>query len=335
MKFHTALAIAAITLLFGRSSSLVAEEILTAQDIGSTADFVEPMVTAEDDCRAMHCCQCSCSPRWSFSADMLIMTRKTARAQTIIFQQFAGRAEVLNTTDLGFDFEIGPRISLARHDDSGRSLEIGYMALDFRTGATVSDGLLAFEPPGGIMGYRQFDVSYGSRLDSLEINARKQLNDYATLMAGLRWVELGEDFRVQALPSPSSIYQMNTDNQMVGFQIGGNVALLNCDGRFRVDGTIASGIYFNRAEEDASWDIFSIGDREDHVAFLGEIGLTAVLQLSDCLDLRAGYQVMWLEGVALAPDQIYSTDVTAGPAVLDTGGSLLYHGAYVGVCASF
>jgi hypothetical protein len=47
--------------------------------------------------------------------------------------------------------------------------------------------------------------------------------------------------------------------------------------------------------------------------------------------MRFGYQALWLEGVALAPDQLPVTDVTVPFALVDTSGDVFFHGGFVGL----
>ena len=68
---------------------------------------------------------------------------------------------------------------------------------------------------------------------------------------------------------------------------------------------------------------------DNQTAFLGEIGLTGTVQLVDCLALRTGYQLMWLAGVALAPDQIPVSDPANRFATVDTDGTAFYHGVVI------
>ena len=58
-------------------------------------------------------------------------------------------------------------------------------------------------------------------------------------------------------------------------------------------------------------------------ATIGEASLTGVFRLNRCWALRAGYQVLWIDGVSLAED-----------AFLDNGidtRSLLFQGCHVGI----
>ena len=79
----------------------------------------------------------------------------------------------------------------------------------------------------------------------------------------------------------------------------------------------------------------------NHAAFLGEIGLQCKYQVTQRLLLKAGYEAMWLQGVALAPGQIQETqsqvirpvNVQALGVNCDSG--VFYHGATAGLEYSF
>ena len=43
--------------------------------------------------------------------------------------------------------------------------------------------------------------------------------------------------------------------------------------------------------------------RTGEVAFVGELNLSLLYRLTDVWNLRAGYSALWIQGVALAPDQ--------------------------------
>jgi hypothetical protein len=130
---------------------------------------------------------------------------------------------------------------------------------------------------------------------------------------------------------------------MYGFQIGADVELINFDSRFHIDGVFTAGILANDAEQRTSAPVIAqipgtssvISASDDHTAFVGEIGLRGVYDLTPGLSVFGGYHAIWLDGIALAPDQIPVTDLFAPSATLDTGGTLLLHGASVGVEVSF
>ena len=65
------------------------------------------------------------------------------------------------------------------------------------------------------------------------------------------------------------------------------------------------------------------------------MGVRAKLRIYDWLSIEGGYQVMWLEGVALSPAQVPVTNLSQRAAVIDAGDSTVYHGAFFGVMGEF
>ena len=77
-------------------------------------------------------------------------------------------------------------------------------------------------------------------------------------------------------------------------------------------------------------------------AFVGETGLQCKYQVTQRLLLRAGYEAIWLQGVALAPGQIqetYHTDIEGQSTMqalgVNCGSGVFYHGATAGLEYSF
>jgi hypothetical protein len=64
---------------------------------------------------------------------------------------------------------------------------------------------------------------------------------------------------------------------------------------------------------------------------VGELGLSGTYQLTRVLTVRGGYNLMWIAGVALAPDQLDFTDLPSSGTALDRGGGIFLHGANVGL----
>ena len=111
-------------------------------------------------------------------------------------------------------------------------------------------------------------------------------------------------------------------------------------GPLRLEGIGKASLYLNHVESDFIEQSNTFGNFgnsvDDTLAFLGELGLNGVVQLTPSLALRAGYQLMWLEGVGIASEQINNTGNFQNapgvriPTTVDDDGSLFYHGATVG-----
>ena len=130
---------------------------------------------------------------------------------------------------------------------------------------------------------------------------------------------------------------INTHNHMYGFQIGEDALLLERTGRLRINGFAKIGIFHNAADQNsnlvdpANFGELSVVASGSHTAFLCELGLIGSYQVTQHVALRGGYQVMWIEGVALAPGQIPVANLVAGTADIATSSGLFYHGATVGM----
>ena len=69
-------------------------------------------------------------------------------------------------------------------------------------------------------------------------------------------------------------------------------------------------------------------------AFVGEVGVTGVYDITERISLRAGYAIFWLGGLALAPEQygvnqLCQEDPIRGAT--DTAGSVVVQGLSLGL----
>jgi len=92
------------------------------------------------------------------------------------------------------------------------------------------------------------------------------------------------------------------------------------------------GVFYNHVKHDP-YSAF-IGppllSEANEVALLGEAALTAKYRLTDHVAIRGGYHILAIHGVALAPDQIATSDVVTETTSTKMG-SLISHGATLGV----
>jgi hypothetical protein len=123
----------------------------------------------------------------------------------------------------------------------------------------------------------------------------------------------------------------NTDNHLYGGQIGGQLDLCPFAGPLSISGVVKAGMYGNYADVELSQTGFvniSLPRSDDwNTAFVGELGVIATYPLNDRWSLRGGYQLLYIDGVALATDQPL---FVISPQV-DTDSSVLYHGGLIGL----
>jgi hypothetical protein len=160
--------------------------------------------------------------------------------------------------------------------------------------------------------------------------------------AGFRYIEIGTDLNITAasFPSPfteTGAYTVHTNNRLFGGQIGGR--LRRTVNRFGYEMTGKVGIYGNDADQSQTVTDFpnfplrpTTSVQANNVAFEGEFNLSAIFRITDVWSLKAGYSVIWIEGLALAPDQLdFNFATSPSGNTLSSDGGMFIHGANVGL----
>ena len=270
----------------------------------------------------------------------MFLGRSATHGQSLLVNP-VGRTDLLNSSDLTFSTEAGPRLDLIRHGPCGWDFEVSYFGIDgwkSQAGfASMPAGVATLNMDQAMpLPVSSVSFEYGSRLYSTEFNLRHAVNDWLTGLAGFRVVELDENYSVDGMQSIGQSFSntIRTHNHLYGFQLGAEAYLLgNC--RFHVDCLAKAGIYSNAAGQNDTLlrpaSVLDAAANANAAAFVGELGLVGTFQLADHLAMRCGYQVMWLDGAALAPRQISVTNLATGVATVDTSGNVIYHGANVGL----
>ncbi|MGA2797418.1 MAG: BBP7 family outer membrane beta-barrel protein [Thermoguttaceae bacterium] len=319
-----------------------------AMDQAQGSDSRNPSCCNPGCCNPGCCQRCYC-PRWTASADFIILDRVGSVDQTLVEEVPIGATAppsipLLNANAFRQGFHGGPRLDLIRHGDCCYDLELMYFQIDgWDSGRTVLDSRsLQFSAPGGFI-FPNFGADmewdYASKLYNAEINVQWNPCCRVTMLAGFRWVELRENLEGALAPSTlEPFWNTNTKNNLYGFQIGADGKIWDC-GCFSVDGLVKAGIFGNHAEQltaandGTTMGVF--GASTNHTAFLGEVGLQCKYQVTCSLTLRAGYEAIWLQGVALAPGQIQETNVNTNEIGINSNSGVFYHGATAGFEYSF
>jgi hypothetical protein len=262
--------------------------------------------------------------------DALAMRRDQIDSLPLIVD--GGGSVLLSTGDLNLDVRAGPRVGIARRLSCSHDLEFEFFGIDGWTSSTAVTTPGAFLPlPSGLVGTSPINVAYGSELYSTELNWRYAWGCHLKTLLGFRWFELHEDMLFRDALSPPALLVGDVDNHLYGFQLGLEAVVLRVS-RLEIECGLKCGIYHNDvdlagASPQAAQQVL-LG--ADHTAFCGELMVGVNYCLTSRLALRAGYQVMWIEGVALLPEQLDNFDPATG-GIVDLGGSPLYHGGFVGL----
>ena len=132
-------------------------------------------------------------------------------------------------------------------------------------------------------------------------------------------------------------YEIQTNNELVGLQIGTELYEQHCNWSFGVRAKLGGLVNF--ANQKSFLQITSLENPIDfpafreasdtQLSFLAELGIVASYQLKPNVALRASYDFMYLQGLALGPQQHQFN--FAAPPKLVSGNHILYDGASAGL----
>jgi len=122
---------------------------------------------------------------------------------------------------------------------------------------------------------------------------------------------------------------------MYGIQFGGESLFLD-RGAFTASLFGKVGIYENSADQNTDMvnipgAVASTFGTASKTAFIGDVGIFGHYLINDCWSIRGGYQVLFLDGVALASDQIFASNIVTGTATVDVGNTAVYQGFFASI----
>jgi hypothetical protein len=297
--------------------------------------------------------------------DFLLLNRdnRTLNQPVVLDYDSDSAAVVLTTRDFQFDYEAGAKATIGYRLGDRFAVEVVYQSLfDTQSAHTVTgDNNLAIPGDLGLVSYDFFGadimrLTYASKFHSVEANLVKLRECNACVedcsggctktrhwwrdwFAGFRYVYLVEQFDIRStdFQEGTGVYNVRTRNDLLGAQLGTRWGWAR--GRLGCELTGKAGVFGNTASQ-RQYVIDSppefplrpaTGDNGGRVSFVGEIGAMVRYEFTNHWALRGGYNLMWIEGVALAPDQLDFTNEPDSGSRLVADGGVLFHGANVGI----
>jgi hypothetical protein len=289
--------------------------------------------------------------------------------------------EAFNSNQFQQGFSAGPRISLNYHGDSGYGAELSYFNIfDQRATKTIGPDSpadwLVMKAPGNFWQTQDFPYQgmvwkSATNLYSAEANGRLTVSSRVTVLAGVRWFQLNDTLQGTVTPADltaptwkqtcpvCNIFQItpggpagnyppfwttSTTNNLYGVQIGADVKMLDL-GRFSLGGLMKIGLFDNHAEQSTGVSLAKVvypsQATTNHAAFVGEAGLQLKYQVNEGVALKVGFDVLWFDGVALAPGQIqetftiFSTSSSVRALGVNCGSGVFFYGTTAGLEYSF
>lgn len=295
---------------------------------------------------------------------------------TLISTDGIAGTPALSTTSLDLDkMRYGLELIANLQTGPGANLEARYFGLNnwevSNSVNTIGTGnptlyslfsLYGTAPPNGFDDTdRSFihSISYNSEIHNGEVNYRRRFATpfcwaNGSWLMGVRYFDLDERFGFAATGSQNNTFTFNqlryfnydtfTRNQLTGFQIGGDY-WINLVPGISLGVENKAGIFGNHAEVESIASANSIPGAREHLqdgktAYLAELVASVVYRLNYSWSVKASYNLLYVDNVALAPENFNARDFNnalgsgaftgARFPFIETDGEVTYQGWSIG-----
>jgi hypothetical protein len=285
------------------------------------------------------------------TVDALFLQRDNeSSGRTLVLDNITSQPAIAST-DLQFPVASGVRAFVGHHGCDEHGWEVGYLGIYGMSAlqSATGDGNLDIAPPlsaqvASLRNASFAQASYGSAINGAEANLLAtseffhlpRLNAYtadqiphiATVdwLMGFRWAGLEEQAAISlsgAGPTTSR-YAVRSSSNLFGGQVGvrGRIDWERWGLEGQAKAALA-GVSLSQSQspvtDAVTGEVYrsARGARGSDVGGIFDWNVTLVRHLNDVWSVRAGYTMLWLTGVALAPDQFdFSTSTAAGTTVV-------------------
>jgi hypothetical protein len=265
----------------------------------------------------------------------------------------------LSTAAFSFPLEVGMRLTLGRYLTDCTAIEAGFFGANFwdqRVSTPYSpsaSGVGPFSPywgtGGGVFDTSAFSNSnqqtavWQSNFDSAELNIRHWILPSTSLVFGIRYVNVDDQLQLSAFndtsnnnAGESAFYRASTTNNLIGVQTGFEYTHELGTRWFFLSAEAKGGAFANFANQTNV--LFNTGTTDNQrsasdVQFSSlidlSVGVTALL--GDHCTIRGGYALLFLDGLALAPDQLDTNPTMSNSRnFIADKGSMTLQGPFIG-----
>jgi hypothetical protein len=283
------------------------------------------------------------SPGWYVRGEALYLTRDNHALNRELVESDTLGDPLLFQQELNFDWAIGPSVLIGRRFSELWSGEASYFGThEFHASRSVV-GINDLDLPGAITtiaddfnNANEMTFTYDSTLHNAELNLVRDF-PWLAVLGGFRYLRWDEEFNIHALDQDgdASDYLVETTNNLYGGQLG--LRFTNGGPRFGWELTGKAGIFANDAtqtqllrDDDNAIVVRNASSRTTETAYVGDLNGSLYYHLTRFIRVRGGYNVLWIDGLALAPDQLDFTAATTAQAVRGDG-QVFLHGANFGL----
>jgi hypothetical protein len=281
------------------------------------------------------------APAWTFRAGAVFIQRERPKL-TPLFLDGPATSVLLDANSFGFPWQAGFDGAFNRTFAGGNhAIEGRYFGVNdwnsrqtFTAPATfnLNTALLIPFTPGAPT---PVALNYNSNLNSSEVNWRCRQNYWLDWLAGVRWVQVDESLRMETNAGGPAAAYFNTRNNLYGTQGGFDIRALGFSCPWFLGGTAKAGIYGNSASNNSAIvapgnPVLDAHAQRGVVAFVGELNFRGGYRFNEHVAVHGGYQILWIENAAMAPDQVPVTNFATHNGI-NANGDPLYLGALTGV----
>ncbi len=323
-----------------------------------------------------------CCPNFYVNAKGLVMTRDKPNTFVTTYETGNNVNQLQGTADASAGWGGGFEIALGWNMDCQNALEISYFGLwgmkgsadmydDNNTLSTpINNGQVDLpdntNPAANFFdSAREHRITRSDEAHNIELNwiyhacgnqsCCRAVN--VDILAGVRYFRFSEKLEFASLagttavgnhlgddPSKEAYLNVDTENNMVGFQLGSKVDWKVCD-CFSLYATPKFGVYGNHATSHSrltrgdgeqgiftdTGNTFDVRGNKNCISFLASADVGMNYDITCNWSIYGGYRVMAATNVALSDNQIYP--YLAGESdfqSLKSNGSLILHGAFMG-----
>lgn len=274
-------------------------------------------------------------PTWIARGTAIYVDRASEGPLSLI-ESTTNQGQQLNADAFNFDHELRYDLSLTRLAwyDGGfelRYLDFGELAAS--TSVPVSNSIVQINssPPVFAPNVQSIDARYTTDFYSIELNYFYPMYDFLTVLVGFRYINFDDEIRAVLDATPQTFFfDAGTRNDLYGGQLG-LITVPYCPlfGLW-ISSYGKIGIYANDAENRSRLDTgltqALVNATADNSAVVGEFAIQGELPIHPHVSIFGGYNLLFLERVAVASDQVVVTDFFNGTGSNDNGG-VLFHGA--------
>lgn len=311
----------------------------------------------------LSCHALSAGEEWSLNhhveltGEFVFLQRSQVRNKAIVLFCPCPTPRILKTENVvrNFDFEPGYRVGLAINPDRERSLEANYLFVSDWEGEkrrkAVGKLEFPFDNPSFTHDFVNADRAeaiYKSRFRSAEANYLKYMTprkiDFYSFawILGVRGFYLREKFFLKfTRDMDTSNYNTFTRNLMIGPQ-GGATLDWNPTINLTWNITVKAGPLADRIRQKVFLGDFNntvvLRNSKRHkwnLAGFADVAITALYQVTAHFDYHIGYQLYYLTGLALAPEQLSRRTGHDRGRGIHTAGNAIIQGLITGITFSF